>query len=374
MAKTSKYSILIICEGEKTEPQFFDSIRDAVINGIYYIGDVRIKIKPEPEEDEEDKEEVNVQSEHKAIREKRQTRKATVGDEPDQEKIPLPLKWVREGQIELEEGTYNEVWTVFDHDNHPARKEAFDEADKIINGSKVHIAFSSHCFEYYLLLHFEKVYKQFKTSECRDKNNDNAAKRKKPIDCGTDKHKDDCHGVLCIGGYARLKNYWINSKDDNSTFELIKETIEIGFENSAWLRYISDLKENEKQFYDRNPYITTDSIVKRLTGNEHRSWRWVSIDEEFPIDELIVKISSEKKIFIHNINKSKSVLIQPNAICKVSLSNNRMNFGSQLLIYPSKIVAIDLSGYILQNDDSWFVFHYKFNNVMFSFSQNNYSF
>ena len=32
MKRNSEYSILIICEGEKTEPLFFNSIRDRIID------------------------------------------------------------------------------------------------------------------------------------------------------------------------------------------------------------------------------------------------------------------------------------------------------------------------------------------------------
>lgn len=366
MAKSIKQTILIICEGESTEPRFFDSIRDEILNGVYNIGDVEIKISPEPkvDESEEDVEEVEVITEHKAVRPKRQVKIASVGVEPEQEKIPLPLKWVLEGQQELRDGTYNEVWTVFDHDNHPARKEAFEAAALEINGSKVNIAFTSISFEYYLLLHFERLYKTFKTSECRDKNNPKKSKRKKTILCGTNKHVDDCHGEHCIGGHARINNYWTDSKDENSTFLLVQDKLEIGFENAAWLRYISDLNESEHQEYDRNPYLTTDSIVKRLTGNDHRSWHWLSLDAEYKFEDKSVFIDSNKNLTITNLHQTKTLLIKSNSIFGISSDNTREAFGGQLLISPQTTEIIDISAL----NSSWYLFQHENHSLMFSFN------
>ncbi|TCO07003.1 RloB family protein [Natronoflexus pectinivorans] len=367
MAKSIKQTILIICEGESTEPRFFDSIRDEILNGVYNIGDVEIKISPEPkvdESEEEGVEEVEVITEHKAVRPKRQVKIASVGVEPEQEKIPLPLKWVLEGQQELRDGTYNEVWTVFDHDNHPARKEAFEAAAIEINGSKVNIAFTSISFEYYLLLHFERLYKPFKTSECRDKNNPKKSKRKKSILCGTNKHIDDCHGEHCIGGHARINNYWTDSKDKISKYLLVKDKLEIGFEIAAWLRYISSLKESELQEYDRNPYLTTDRIVKRLTGNDHRSWQWLSLDFEYKFEDLGILIDSNKRLAITNLHHSKSLLLKRNSIIKISSDNTRRAFGNQSLMSPQTTEFIDISAFPAE----WYLFQHENYNLMFSFN------
>lgn len=50
MAKTN-YTILLICEGENTEPLIFNSIRDRIYGGEYDI-DAKIKIVPEPKVEE----------------------------------------------------------------------------------------------------------------------------------------------------------------------------------------------------------------------------------------------------------------------------------------------------------------------------------
>lgn len=51
MVRQSKYTLLIICEGKNTEPYFFNSIRDRILDGKYLINeDIAIHIRPEVEE------------------------------------------------------------------------------------------------------------------------------------------------------------------------------------------------------------------------------------------------------------------------------------------------------------------------------------
>ena len=172
--KEVTYSFLIICEGENTEPSFFNSIKDRIIDGIYQLTwlenkNVSITIRPEPKEDAEAKT-LSI-SNHKPIR---QTRRLNKSDGIVYiENNPLPLKFVNEGQEKLEDKTFDEVWAVFDHDNHPARKEAFEKAKKVIDGKVVKIAFSSIAFEYYLILHFERIHNAFLKSECRGSRKEN---------------------------------------------------------------------------------------------------------------------------------------------------------------------------------------------------------
>lgn len=370
MVKKSKYSILIICEGQNTEPHFLGSIRDEIIDKTFDIGEVEITILPEPIVEENDEEEEAAGTEYKAKRKKLKTRAATVGVEPKIiEGIP-PLKWVEEGQRELEDGTYNEVWAVFDHDNHPAREEAFKQADVEIDGKKVQIAFSSIAFEYYLLLHFERIYKSFITSECRDKKNADKKKRKIPIKCSLEGHVDDCSGNLCIGGYARKNGYWDDSKSGASTFALVKDFLEIGFENSAWLRYISDICESGKESYDRNPYITTDSIVKRLIGKNDINWIFISLEKRYTFNDIEISISKNHEIEIKNIGKV-GIIIPLNSVSKISLvDNTREVFGERIYLEPEQIETLDLS-YYKSEQNIWFQFTYQKNRIMFEFDQSN---
>lgn len=355
MAKKTKYTILIICEGDKTEPLFFGVIRDEVKNGYYGIGEVEITIRPEP-----NVEETNIvqTSPYKPKRKKLQLRRTTVGDEPETIKGIPPLKWVEEGKRELEDGTFNEVWAVFDHDNHPARKKAFEAAEEEINGQKVKIAFSSISFEYYVLLHFERLFRKFQKSECRDK--------KKPIICNSGIHKDDCFGKVCIGGYARKNNYWVDSKMNTSIFPLVKDKLEIGFENSAWLRYFSDKNEPDLPVYDRNPYITTDFLIKRLVGKDDITWVWISSGKEYIFKKIKICIHENQQVELFN-SDSTAIIIPENSIWKASpTTNTRLNFGMRLFLEPNVTQVIDLSNCNSDQYD-WFIFKYGNFRIMFDF-------
>jgi hypothetical protein len=67
----------------------------------------------------------------------------------------------RAEKAEKEANAYEKVWLVFDHDNHPNRKTAYNEAQK----KKFDVAFSAIAFENWFLLHFVKSAKSFSSAE-----------------------------------------------------------------------------------------------------------------------------------------------------------------------------------------------------------------
>ena len=42
------YTLLIICEGENTEPYYFQGIKDKILTGNVWAEDISISIRPEP--------------------------------------------------------------------------------------------------------------------------------------------------------------------------------------------------------------------------------------------------------------------------------------------------------------------------------------
>lgn len=355
--KNTIFTILLICEGENTEPFFFDSIRDEIINKTYDIGDVKIKILPEPRFRLEKND-----NQKSSTKNKRKQRKLKVVDvEPVEIRGEPPLKWVLAGQEELKNGTYDEVWVIFDHDNHPTRKEAFEIAENTINGKKVNIAFSSRSFEYYLLLHFERKYFHFEKSECKTK-----GKNSKKINCGSNLiNTDDCKGSKCINGYARVNNFWNDSKDKNSTFNLIKDKLLIGFENSAWLRNKSNINEKNFPEYDRNPYITIDYLVKRLTGNNDYYWIWIDLNKVEKFDKFSICIFDSKKLIFTNLEKS-SFIFNKNSFCVVDTKGNRRSFGDRKIIDGNQEVIFDISSNC-NADKSWYILSIEKFKIMFDF-------
>lgn len=360
----SKYTILIICEGENTEPLFFNSIRDKIKDNKINIGEVELTLRPEPKT--EDIEDEKKENEHRAYKAKKRSTKK-VKDEP----IPIrgipPLKWVEEGHRELQDGTFDEVWSVFDKDQHPKSKEAFELAEKEVNGKYVNIAFTSVCFEYYLLLHFEKIYYDFEKSECHEK----SKKTKKEIyfHCGSYTHPKDCDGLFCINGYARKNNYWSDSKRELSMFDIIEKYLFWGFVNAEWIRFISDKLDNNKPIYLRNPYLTVDILVRRLTG-ETKKWEFIDINKAIIINEDVeFSVCNFQKIHIKNIS-NKAILIPKDSFEILSFSPNKIRLkGERIILREKEEIVIHISEWDIDENET-IVFNFNKDRILFNFIGN----
>ena len=260
----SKYVIRIVCEGDKTEPLFFTDLCDQ------FYGDSKdfdVRTIPQPNIPVEDAEADSSRGNYKGKKRKvKSGGQKNVAEDEVITGVP-PLKWVLYARKIMSEGV-DESWAVYDKDEHPKHEEAMAEANKIIDGKKVNIAFSSRSFEYYLLLHFEYLYYSFDATECGER-----IKGKKQIyECGTGKNPDkECNGKKCINGYARKHGYWMESKSSVSTFPLVKDKLLKGIINACRLRTESDSKTNEP-IYKRNPYTNVDILVGRLIGKETVSY------------------------------------------------------------------------------------------------------
>lgn len=113
--------ILILCEGEKTEPFYFKGLKSDPahknLTSVIVIGDTKFNTARELID--------------QAIREQKSA--------------------VREGN------SYFEIWVVIDKDGYTKHPESFDRA-RIHN---INIAFSSVAFEFWILLHFKYTTKVF---------------------------------------------------------------------------------------------------------------------------------------------------------------------------------------------------------------------
>ncbi|MBI2301738.1 MAG: RloB domain-containing protein [Armatimonadetes bacterium] len=111
--RAPKARFLVVCEGEKTEPLYFRSLRDE--RGLLPV-EVEV-LGPETGTDPRNL------VDNAASRQRRARR----GDDP-----------------------YDQVWCVFDRDQHDHIPEATDRARQL----GIEVAFSSPCFELWYLLHF----------------------------------------------------------------------------------------------------------------------------------------------------------------------------------------------------------------------------
>ena len=111
--------IHVVCEGEKTEPIYFD--------GLAHEEEVRL-----------------VQIEI--------VRSGGVPKSIVERAVSMKREAQREAKARRDANlVYDEVWCVFDVDEHPHLAEALDQAQ----ANAIHVALSNPCFELWILLHFE---------------------------------------------------------------------------------------------------------------------------------------------------------------------------------------------------------------------------
>jgi hypothetical protein len=127
--------VLIVCEGEATEPGYFRSLLQ----------------------------ELRARSVSVEIKEKSGVPKTLV-----ERAVELKKNAERDAKREEDAGLrYDEVWCVFDRDHHPNLPAAFQQA----HANGLHVAFSNPCFELWILLHFQDQRAEIETkaagSACR---------------------------------------------------------------------------------------------------------------------------------------------------------------------------------------------------------------
>ncbi|MBQ9636341.1 MAG: RloB domain-containing protein [Prevotella sp.] len=250
------YSICIICEGEKTEPYFYGDLI-AWMERERWPLDYQYRIFPVPASREEsDSDAKGRQSARRQLE--------NMPTETDEVIMrgPMPECWVDSGIAQLK--NFSEVWVVFDKDEHPHHKEAFEKVrrERAIHGN-LNLAFSSRCFEMYLLQHFEYNTQAFLKSECDGKING----KTRYFNCcqANAIHGKACDGDKCINGYARSHGYWQNSKS-GQTFSFIRN-LWYGIFNSHRLKWHSlATLPQETEVYERNPYLDSYRLTLRLMG------------------------------------------------------------------------------------------------------------
>ena len=305
--------MLLICEGTHTEPNFLAlMIDDFRETGII---DFATTIKPKPTISPSDDDlDLNRGKEKR----KKRLLKNTTQEQQEIENTDFfpgeqPLNWVKGGIDNLK--VYDEVWVFFDKDGHPKAQEAFEMARITeIDGKKINIAFSSRCFEYYLLIHFELIYKAFEKSECNGKVYSKGKKKSKTVSyhCMTDRAVEGkaCNGDLCINGYARMKGYWEDSKGDLSTYTFVKDKIWTGVYNAHLIRWKSNtLHQNE--YYERNPYVDVDKFVCRLMG-----YSTINFEESYDVteDKINYRITREFNMITLTLLNTKALILPQGSI------------------------------------------------------------
>lgn len=185
--------ILILCEGKYTEPDYFKSFkRDRELN--LYAVDVQV------------------------VDTEKNTNKELVSEAVELKK-----------EAERERNSYDHVWVVVDKDGYTKHPEAFDKAES----NDINIAFSSICFEYWFLLHFEYTTRSYRKAD-------------ELIRYLKDKY---------IRGYEKKETYYISLKPRCQEAIINAKKVQNYFQ--------LDLDRGMK-IYKLNPYTNVNEVVELL--------------------------------------------------------------------------------------------------------------
>jgi len=303
-SKQIHHSILLICEGDNTEPLYFKSIRKVIQEKQIWGNNFSLIIIPKIHDEDEEDDQIGFPS-HKTTRPSKEIKNSgkRIDGEVEKEFTPLPTKYVREAQLEMNDKSYSEAWAIFDHDSRrdDHLKAVFDLAKDEDKGI-VRIAFSNKAFEHWYLLHFEQNSTAFNKSECRE--------GKEPLECGTGKHTDDCWGSSCICGYLRIMRYLeVSTKDKVYFYPILEPRMEQAFINASWLRFhMRSLSVTSTANYRTNPYTDVDELVKYLLkdSTEHI---WGSMNTEIGIEGISMLLNVEVgDLFIVNMGKASFII------------------------------------------------------------------
>lgn len=251
-----KYSILIVCEGTATEPNYFKGLSNEIRNLSTDFEEIIVAIDPKPKEDDPVPP-ANIP--HKSARKKRelQQRDTIIKGEIEPQYAADPVRYVRTAQLGLADGTYEEAYAVFDQDGHPRRGEAYDLAEKEVNGKKVQIGFSSISFEHWVLIHFELNQTPFEKSECKD----DAGRY---LGCGMPGDTIGCRGNRCVAGYIRENDHHGYNKNGRTLWNDLRTRLTRASRHAAVLRNNALLTNPDLPIYDLNPYTDLDLVIGRI--------------------------------------------------------------------------------------------------------------
>lgn len=305
MSQTFRKTILIVCEGHRSEPDYFQELRNEVLKRN---SDIFITILPIPKD-----EQIEIDNDINAFKlrrgaKKRQLKNA-IKEEPEEyivedEYKAQPTCYVRKAQLGYFEKNFSELWAIYDKDGHADHENAYllstntDICEKIVN-----IGFSSISFEQWILMHFESCSTVFSKSQCRDKN-------KNYFDCGTNSHADDCHGENCVVGKIVESKYLPYLKSKNFNYKDYSMHVLTAFENALISREVA---ANEIEFYLNNPYVSIDRLVFKLRHIDKVDLIWNYNNTVMINRNIFIKIDNNAyatKIIIFNNSPSSYILHQ----------------------------------------------------------------
>lgn len=144
-----------------------------------------------------------------------------------------PLGLVDEAKRKLEakreKNKYDEIWIVLDKDQHANLPQALCKA----KDNDIKVALSIICFEFWILLHFEKTRKEF-------------------------------HNCTEIIEYIK-DHYYPDYQKNKSSFDDLKSKISFAIENAEWLEGQAQLDlDCGKKIHELSPFTNIHKLIKML--------------------------------------------------------------------------------------------------------------
>lgn len=341
-------SILIVCEGESSEPNYFHELVQTIVNEGK-LADVKIKITPIPKREAESQEE-NDQALTETIRPRRQIKVDNKNLEEiyqEEEKYrSQPVCYVRRAQIGLRDYGYDEAWSVYDKDGHAHQESAFEQSKEIVNGKKVNIAFSSIAFEQWILLHFEDSTNPFEKSMCRIQDSNG---KRIYLYCGSNRYMEDCNGERCVCGRIVSSKYLeYNAKGKDFSFEDYHRNVQIAITNSITLGKLYN--DSDIPFYNRNPFTNLHKLVFKLL-NLPMDYLWFEFSQAQKTPKqssFELSIENNTIHFLFNNESDITQIFNPDSLALVNVLGESKKVGERKLIDPGEEfqITIELENHI----------------------------
>jgi hypothetical protein len=336
-------SILIVCEGESSEPNYFHELVQTIVNDRK-LADVKIKITPIPKREAESQEE-NDQALTETIRPRRQIKVDNKNLEEiyqEEEKYrSQPVCYVRRAQIGLRDYGYDEAWSVYDKDGHAHQERAFEQSKEIVNDKKVNIAFSSIAFEQWILLHFEDAIFSFEKSMCRIQDSNG---KRIYLYCGSKKHAEDCKGEHCICGRLVSSKYLeYKTKGKDFSFEDYHKNVQVAITNSITLGKLYN--GSDIPFYNRNPFTNLHRLVFKLLRlpMDYLWFEFTEAQKTSMQSSFELSIENSTIHFLFNNESDITQIFNPDSLVLVNILGESKNVGERKLIEPGQGFQINIT-------------------------------
>lgn len=328
MSQDFRKTILIVCEGQRSEPDYFHNLRNEVLeknNNVF----ITILPIPKAEQAEIDKDVKEFQLRRGA---KKRELKSAINEEPadyiiENEFKAQPTCYIRKAQLAYSEMGFSELWAIYDKDGHSDHNNAYLlSIDKSRCDKTVNIGFSSISFEEWILMHFEYCKKEFTKSQCRDRN-------KRAYNCGTNNNELDCHGQSCVVGHIVESGYLTYNKSKNFNYDKYSMNVNIAFQNALMSR--NDANDREI-FYNNNPYVSIDRLVYKLKFIDKGDLVWIYNNVIVLSRDIIIRIenSGGNTSFVLLNQSSSNFILQDNCVQLVDFEFNIHYANERKLIEP----------------------------------------